>query len=71
MKYYRLHHNGNQTSFFDSFDDCVAEIKAVLEKNLALSPECIFRSEKDNLTIVIFKYWTHYTEMFMIEEVEK
>ena len=71
MKYYRLHHNGNQTSFLNSYDECVAAIRSVIEKNVDLKPKCIFSRKKDNLKIVIYKYWTNYCDFFMIEEIEK
>lgn len=71
MKYYRLHHNGTQTTLFDSYFDCTKEIADIVHKHDDLRPVNIFNYVNLNLTVIIYKYWTNYCEMFMIEEIEK
>ena len=71
MIVYRLHHNGNVVNFFDSLDKTCKAIRDVLDQHRDLKPEKIFNVQQGNKSVIIFQYWTLYTEMFLIEEIEK
>ena len=71
MIVYRLHHNGNVVNFFDSLDETCKAIRDVLDQHRDLTPEKIFNVQQGNKSVIIFQYWTLYTEMFLIEEIEK
>ena len=71
MIIYRLHHNGAIINFFDSLEQVARVIKDEVRKHEDLHPQKIMNFQQGNKTVVIYQYWTLYTEMFMIEELEK
>ena len=71
MKMYRLHHNGKMINFFDSLEQVAQTIKEEIKKHEDLHPKKIMNVQEENRTVIIYQYWTLYTEMFMIEELER
>ena len=71
MTVYRLHHNGAVINFFNSLKDCAGAIKEVIDKHRDLEPQLIMNFQQKDKTVVIYRYWTNTTEMFLIEEIEK
>ena len=71
MKIYRLHHNGAIINFFDNLEQVARVIKEEVRKHEDLHPQKIMNCQQGNKTVVIYQYWTLYTEMFLIEELEK
>ena len=71
MIVYRLHHNGAVVNFYESLKDCAEAIKQVIEEHEDLEPTLIMNYQQNDKTVVIYRYWTNTTEMFMIEEIEK
>lgn len=78
-KTYVLTHNGYTVEFFDTPEECEKYIANVLEQNKNLNPKEIFRHYGSNTepgevsketikTVIIYQYYTLYTEVFMIEE---
>ena len=79
MKNYRVTHNGYKIESFQTMDEAEGYIFGFLKKHEALNPpKEIYRgygSEanvcKDSIkSVLIFQYYTMYTEVFMIEEIE-
>ena len=71
MNVYRLHHNGAVVNFYESLKDCAEAIKQVIKEHEDLEPTLIMNYQQNDKTVVIYRYWTNTTEMFMIEEIEK
>lgn len=71
MTIYRLHHNGAVINYFDSLKACAGAIKEVIDKHRDLEPQLIMNFQQKDKTVVIYRYWTNTTEMFLIEEIEK
>ena len=71
MTVYRLHHNGTMINFFDSINAVAQAIKEELRQHEDLHPQQIMNVQQENKTVLIYQYWTLYTEMFLIEELEK
>lgn len=75
---YRVTHNGVNIHSFDDFAGVEGYIARVLEDNKELRPVEIYRSYSDGnmanaplstiKSVVIYQYYTLYTEVFMIEE---
>ena len=79
MKRYTVTRNGYDVKFFSNFDEVEAFIFGVLEEHKNLNPKEIFRHYGSDTTdgevckdtiksVIIFQYYTMYTEVFMIEE---
>ena len=71
MTVYRLHHNGAVINYFDSLKACAGAIKEVIDQHRDLEPQLIMNFQQIDKTVVIYRYWTNTTEMFLIEEIEK
>ena len=71
MTIYRLHHNGTVINYFDSLKACAGAIKEVIDQHRDLEPQLIMNFQQKDKTVVIYRYWTNTTEMFLIEEIEK
>ena len=71
MTIYRLHHNGAVVNFYESLKDCAEAINQVIKEHEDLEPTLIMNYQQNDKTVVIYRYWTNTTEMFMIEEIEK
>ena len=78
-KLYVLTHNGYTVKFFDTPEECEKYIADVLAEYQHLKPKEIFRHYGSNTepgevtketikTVIIYQYYTLYTEVFMIEE---
>ena len=71
MKVYRLHHNGHSVTFYKDLQEVGTAIRDVIDRHRDLKPEKIMNFQQGNFTVVIYQYWTLYTEMFLVEEIEK
>ena len=71
MTVYRLHHNGAVINFFNNLKDCAGAIQEVIDQHKDLEPTLIMNFQQNDKTVVIYRYWTNTTEMFLIEEIEK
>lgn len=71
MTVYRLHHNGAVINYFESLKACAGAIKEVIDQHRDLEPQLIMNYQQKDKTVVIYRYWTNTTEMFLIEEIEK
>ena len=71
MLMYRLHHNGTIINFFDSLAQVAQAIKEEIRRHEDLHPKKIMNFQQGNKTVIIYQYWTLYTEMFLIEEIER
>ncbi len=73
-------HNGYKVEHFNTADEVEGYITGVLEKHKDLSPKEIYRGyaadnqaenesrSGDIKSVIIWQYYTLYTEVFMIEE---
>ena len=71
MTVYRLHHNGAVINYYDSLKACAGAIKEVIDQHRDLEPQLIMNFQQKEKTVVIYRYWTNTTEMFLIEEIKK
>lgn len=81
MKRYILTHNGYQMDFFNTLKEVEEHISTTLEEHKDLRPKEIYRGYNVNnnqatnisetgtiKSVVIYQYYTLYTEVFMIQE---
>lgn len=78
-KIFVVTHNGYEVEFFDTADEVEKYIADTLVPHKDLNPKEIFRHYGSNTepgevsketikTVIIYQYYTLYTEVFMIEE---
>ena len=69
---YMVTHNGMHVEFKDTKEEVEAYIKKCLDVFEHLTPRKIFDSEPEDSgkRVIIYKYYTMYSEMFLIEEMQ-
>lgn len=77
----RLTRNGYDVKFFETVDEAQEHINSVLESNKDLYPKLIYRHYNDSevqpgevakktiCSVLIYRYYTEYSEMFLVEQV--